>query len=134
RWRPRAVGRVLWSARKAVAVTAMECKDMHGMNRFLVSLLACALLPGAQLLAHERVDAERSRSAPTDRVSWRAPDKSRVATTHLRYAELPLQRVVAVHEANRTRDVRRQKAVQIGVARSAAGESHGGALPPLHWQ
>lgn len=103
-------------------------------NRILVSLLAGGLLlASGYSFAGERVDGEPSLTAPSPKVSWRAPSKTVVAAAQLRYSELSVHRIAAVHEANATRDVRRPKALQIGVARSAAAESQRKALPALQW-
>ncbi len=105
------------------------------MSKFVVSLIAGALLATpASLLANERVDSERSRSATATEVHWRTPPAMQLVKTQLRYAELPVQRMVDVQQANRSRDVRQPKATQIGIARTASSESVRKALPAPIWQ
>lgn len=105
------------------------------MNVTLPALLACALLCSASAAAAaDRVDAEASRTPPAAKVLWRAPAGIDAPVGRLRYADLALPRIVALHEANERSEGRAAKATQIGIARVASAESVRKRLPALQWQ
>lgn len=104
---------------------------MHRAHGIVPTLLACLLL-SAPTWSAERVDAETSKAMPGAEIRWRGQRDG--ATAALRYGELPLQRIVALHEANRGFAAGAPKATQIGVARVAAQEGVRKALPALQWQ
>lgn len=105
------------------------------MTRPSLALLAGALLSMVTLpaTATDRVDGEASRTAPAPEVQWRAASPAAVSTTRLRYGDLPVARIAALHTANAGNDARKPKPTQIGIGRVAAAERTGG-LPPLRWQ
>lgn len=105
------------------------------MRKIVASLIASALLATPAIgLAAERVDGEQSRSSSAAKVQWRTPAAMQLVKTRLRYAELPIQRIIDVQGANLSRDARRPKATQIGIARNAATESMGQTLLATAWQ
>lgn len=105
------------------------------MRKIVASLIASALLATPAIgLAAVRVDGEQSRSSSAAKVQWRTPAAMQLVKTRLRYAELPIQRIIDVQGANLSRDARRPKATQIGIARNAATESMGQALLATAWQ
>ena len=105
------------------------------MNKILPALLACALLSApAAASAIDRTDAETSRTAPAAKVQWRTPAGIDAPVERLRYPELAVSRIVALHKANEAAETRRAKPVQIGIGRSASAEGTHKALPALQWE
>jgi hypothetical protein len=88
-------------------------------------------LAGHAAEAGIRVDGEASKTAPhAAALQWRAAGFPSAAAARQRYQALPLEKLL---ELERYNERRQMKAMKIGIARNAAGESAGEALPPLRW-
>ncbi len=107
------------------------------MNLRPVLFIALAL-PGLLLssttdaaAAGIRVDGEASGTAPASTpLQWRAAGFPAAAAATQRYEILPLGRLLELERYNARRQF---KAMKIGIARDAADESGGAALPRLRW-
>lgn len=106
-------------------------KSLHRRS-FSACLLAGALLAlVASASAAERVPSERSKAAPSTLApAWRAAGFPAAQVSHLRYREMSAARILKLQRYNTGR---RQKPMQIGIARIASGEAMAGALPALRW-
>lgn len=100
------------------------------MRKTMLSLCLCAAATAAAAADVPRVGSERSRTPAPAKVQWRGRVADAPAASHLRYPEVPVQRLAAMEKSNAARDARLRSPLQIGVGRVAPDL---GQLP-LRWE
>ncbi len=101
------------------------------MQRIALSLCLAAAAAGVHAADALRVQGERSRTpAPKSAETWRGAGVADAAVSQLRYDELSARRILKLQQDNAARV---DKPLQIGIAREAAAEGVGRALPALRW-